>query len=83
DMRAYLSRLLTGQGWRARGVTDAQQAPDEVPRVRPEPVLAAVMMAVLDGFDLGRRPRAEPATRTLPVLVLSARAGGEASGEGP
>ncbi|WFE54470.1 ATP-binding protein [Micromonospora sp. WMMD1155] len=82
DMRAYLSRLLTGQGWRVRAVTDGRQALDEVHRDRPDLLLTDVMMPVLDGFDLLRRLRADPATRSLPVLVLSARAGGEASVEG-
>ncbi|MET7964687.1 ATP-binding protein [Micromonospora zamorensis] len=82
DMRAYLSRLLTGQGWRVRAVTDGRQALDEIHRERPDLVLTDVMMPVMDGFDLLRRLRADPATRALPVLVLSARAGGEASVEG-
>ncbi|MGC5311753.1 ATP-binding protein [Micromonospora zamorensis] len=82
DMRAYLTRLLTGQGWRVRAVTDGRQALDEIHRERPDLVLADVMMPVMDGFDLLRTLRADPATRALPVLVLSARAGGEASVEG-
>ncbi|MEU5962418.1 ATP-binding protein [Micromonospora parva] len=82
DMRAYLTRLLTAQGWRVRAVTDGQQALDEIHRNLPDLVLTDVMMPVMDGFDLVRRLRADPATRALPVLVLSARAGGEASVEG-
>ncbi|MFG1881641.1 ATP-binding protein [Micromonospora sp. NPDC049102] len=79
DMRAYLSRLLAAQGWRVRSVTDGLQALDAIHREPPDLVLTDVMMPVLDGFDLVRRLRADPATRTLPVLVLSARAGEEAS----
>ncbi|MEV1075042.1 ATP-binding protein [Micromonospora parva] len=82
DMRAYLTRLLTAQGWRVRAVTDGQQALDEIHRNLPDLVLTDVMMPVMDGFDLVRRLRADPVTRALPVLVLSARAGGEASVEG-
>ncbi|MFG1653190.1 ATP-binding protein [Micromonospora sp. NPDC049275] len=79
DMRAYLSRLLAAQGWRVRSVTDGRQALDAIHREPPDLVLTDVMMPVLDGFDLVRRLRADPATRALPVLVLSARAGEEAS----
>ncbi|MEV1015363.1 ATP-binding protein [Micromonospora sp. NPDC049801] len=79
DMRAYLSRLLAAQGWRVRSVTDGRQALDAIHRDPPDLVLTDVMMPVLDGFDLVRRLRADPATRSLPVLVLSARAGEEAS----
>ncbi|MFY1614958.1 ATP-binding protein [Micromonospora sp. WMMD736] len=79
DMRAYLSRLLAAQGWRVRSVTDGRQALDAIHREPPDLVLTDVMMPGLDGFDLVRRLRADPATRSLPVLVLSARAGEEAS----
>ncbi len=40
------------------------------------------MMAHLDGFGLLRELRADPRTRTLPVILLSARAGEEAKIEG-
>ncbi|MET8233908.1 ATP-binding protein [Micromonospora sp. NPDC005298] len=79
DMRAYLSRLLTAQGWRVRAVNDGRQALDAIRSDPPDVVLTDVMMPVLDGFDLVRQLRADPSTRTLPVLVLSARAGEEAS----
>ncbi|TNH31094.1 response regulator [Micromonospora orduensis] len=79
DMRAYLSRLLSAQGWRVRAVNDGRQALDAIRHDPPDVVLTDVMMPVLDGFDLVRQLRADPATRTLPVLVLSARAGEEAS----
>jgi signal transduction histidine kinase/CheY-like chemotaxis protein len=82
DLRAYLSRLLTAQGWRVRTVGDGRQALDAIHREPPDLVLTDVMMPGLDGFELVRRLRADPTTRALPVLVLSARAGGEASIEG-
>ena len=49
---------------------------------RPDLVLSDVMMPRLDGFGLLRELRANPETRTLPVILLSARAGEEARVEG-
>ena len=40
------------------------------------------MMPGLDGFGLLRVVRSSPALRNLPVVILSARAGEEASVEG-
>ncbi|MEH0937943.1 ATP-binding protein [Micromonospora psammae] len=82
DMRGYLARLLAAQGWRVRTVGDGRQALDEIRRNPPDLLLTDVMMPGLDGFALVRALRREEATRALPVVVLSARAGGEASVEG-
>lgn len=41
-----------------------------------------VMMPELDGFGLLREVRAKPETRTIPIILLSARAGEESRVEG-
>jgi signal transduction histidine kinase len=81
DMRDYLTRLL-GQRWSVEAVADGQQALAAVRRRRPELVVTDVMMPNLDGFGLLRALRAEEATRFLPVIALSARAGEESRVEG-
>ena len=48
----------------------------------PDLVLADVMMPTLDGFGLLAAVRADERTRSLPVILLSARAGEEARIEG-
>ncbi|WP_446209670.1 ATP-binding protein [Micromonospora sp. IBSANI012] len=82
DMRAYLARLLTAQGWRVDTVGDGRQALDAIRRDPPDLVLTDVMMPELDGFALVRTLRGKPDTRALPVVVLSARAGADAAVEG-
>jgi len=55
----------------------------EVARARPpDLVLTDVMMPVLDGFGLLRELRADPRTKAIPVVMLSARAGEESRVEG-
>lgn len=82
DMRAYLARLLGEQGWRVETAGDGRQALEAIRREQPDLVLTDVMMPGIDGFELVRRLRGQAGTRTLPVVVLSARAGGDASVEG-
>ncbi|MGN9806319.1 ATP-binding protein [Micromonospora sp. L32] len=82
DMRAYLARLLTAQGWRVDTVGDGRQALDAIRRDPPDLVLTDVMMPEVDGFALVRTLRGQPDTRALPVVVLSARAGADAAVEG-
>ncbi|MBI5815139.1 MAG: response regulator [Nitrospinae bacterium] len=44
----------------------------------PDLILSDIMMPKLDGFGLLRKLRAEERTATLPIIMLSARAGEEA-----
>ncbi|MFE1250837.1 SpoIIE family protein phosphatase [Streptomyces sp. NPDC058741] len=82
DMREYLQRLLTGAGYRVTTVTDGTSALDAVRADPPELVVSDVMMPGLDGLALVAALRSEPRTASIPVLLLSARAGQEASIEG-
>ena len=81
DMREYLTRLLS-QNWRVEAVADGGAALAAAHRERPDLVLTDVMMPVLDGFGLLRELRADASLASTPVLLLSARAGEEASVEG-
>ncbi|WP_082857740.1 SpoIIE family protein phosphatase [Amycolatopsis regifaucium] len=82
DMRDYLTRLLTTAGYEVEAVADGAEVIDAV-RVRaPDLVISDVMMPGLDGLALVDRLRGEPRTAAVPVLLLSARAGQEASIEG-
>jgi len=49
---------------------------------RPTLVITDVMMPGLDGFGLLKELRKDPATRSIPVIMLSARAGEESRVEG-
>jgi signal transduction histidine kinase len=76
DMRSYVRRLL-GERWDVETVADGAQAIDAINRQRPDVVVTDVMMPNVDGFELVRRLRADPATSTIPIIMLSARAGEE------
>ncbi|MFH9011010.1 SpoIIE family protein phosphatase [Streptomyces sp. NPDC017943] len=82
DMREYLSRILAGAGYEVITVTDGIEALHAVRRDLPDLVVSDVMMPRLDGLGLVARLRAEARTAAVPVLLLSARAGQEASIEG-
>ena len=82
DMREYLARLLGGAGYRVDTVIDGQQALEAVRADVPDLVVSDVMMPRLDGLALVSALRADSRTAAVPVLLLSARAGQEASIEG-
>lgn len=84
DMREYLRRLLS-ESYTVETAANGKQALEAIFRAgRPLPdlVLADVMMPELDGFALIREVRAHPQTVAMPVMLLSARAGEEATLEG-
>jgi signal transduction histidine kinase len=81
DMREYVARLL-GTTWQVEAVNDGIAALEAVRRHPPALVLSDVMMPRLDGFGLVRALRDDLATRTIPIILLSARAGEESTSEG-
>jgi PAS domain S-box-containing protein len=81
DMRDYLRRLLAAR-YEVTTVANGSEALAAALADPPDLVLTDVMMPVLDGFELLKRLRADQRTKTLPIIVLSARAGEESSIEG-
>ena len=81
DMRDYIGRLL-GDRWTVETVPDGAAALAVAQNTRPDVVVADVMMPELDGFALLRALRDDDRTRSVPVILLSARAGEEARVEG-
>lgn len=82
DMREYLTNLLRSSGYLVTAVTDGLEALDAIRERAPDIVISDVMMPGLDGLALVAALRGDPRTAALPVLLLSARAGQEASIEG-
>jgi signal transduction histidine kinase/FixJ family two-component response regulator len=81
DMREYVQGLLA---WRYE-VVAAANGKEALALARaqvPELVVTDVMMPELDGFGLLAALRGDVATRAVPVIMLSARAGDESRIEG-
>ena len=81
DMRDYVRRLL-GIHYVVETVSDGVQALEAARAHRPDLILTDVMMPNLDGFGLLAAARADPQLKTIPILVLSARAGEESRVDG-
>ena len=68
-----LDFILRRAGWNIESVTNGEDALDRVRQTRPRVVVLDVMLPRLSGFDVLKQLRADPATRTLPILILTAR----------
>jgi signal transduction histidine kinase len=81
DMLDYVRRLLSDQ-YDVQAVADGKSALAAAVAEPPDLILSDVMMPGLDGFSLLRALRSDPRTLTVPVILLSARAGEESAVEG-
>lgn len=81
DMRGYVHRLL-GDYYEVRSVSNGREALEALSSYTPDLVLTDVMMPDLDGFGLLHEIRAKDSTKTIPIILLSARAGEDARIEG-
>jgi DNA-binding response OmpR family regulator len=84
DLREFLTRLLTADGWAVRAVADAETALKPVGGSFdvPELVITDVMLPGQDGLALIEQLRRQPATQRTPMIVLTARHGADATAEG-
>jgi DNA-binding response OmpR family regulator len=81
DMRDYVGRLLSARH-EVDAVPDGEATLVALRKSRFDLVLTDVMMPRLGGFGLLRAVREDPRLADIPVVLLSARAGEEASIEG-
>jgi two-component system cell cycle response regulator DivK len=70
--REVLSRRLTHRGHQVLFAVDGAQAIEMARSEDPEVILMDVSLPVLDGLEATRRLKADPATRHIPVIALTA-----------
>ena len=81
DLRDYISRILS-EHYAVETATDGIDALEALRLRKPALVLSDVMMPNLDGFGLLRAVRSDPKLDAVRFIVLSARAGEEATIDG-
>jgi two-component system, cell cycle response regulator DivK len=66
--------LLTSEGYDVRTAEDAMQALAVLAEFRPHLILMDIQLPGMDGLELTRRLKADPATANIIVLALTAYA---------
>jgi len=75
QMNIELARfVLEEDGMQVEAALDAQQAAEVLQRFVPDLILMDIQMPGVDGLELTRRLRADPATRHIPVVAFTAYA---------
>jgi CheY-like chemotaxis protein len=72
--RDMLSRRLIRRGFHVVFAMDGQQGIDLARSERPDIILMDMSLPVIDGWEATRRVKADPATRSVPLIGLTAHA---------
>jgi CheY-like chemotaxis protein len=67
-----LGKMLAGHGYRVVASPNATAAVSEARRLRPAAILLDVRMPDRHGYDILAELKGDPATREIPVIVVSA-----------
>jgi putative two-component system response regulator len=71
-VRTFFERLLTAEGFAVETANDGPAALAAVAALMPDVVLLDVRLPGMDGVDVCRRLRQDPATRLIPVIIVTA-----------
>jgi phosphate regulon transcriptional regulator PhoB len=74
DIRALIVHHLTRDGFRCRTAADGPEAWARLRAGLPDLILLDLMLPGIDGLELTRRLRAEPAWAGVPIIMLTAKA---------
>src|SRR5215207_1573103 len=67
-----MEAVLSGRGYRVLAAMSGSEALEQVARERPDLVLLDVVLPGMDGYEVCRRLRDDPATRLLPIVMITA-----------
>jgi CheY-like chemotaxis protein len=74
ENRDMLSRRLIRRGYQMHFAMDGAEAVRMTQAELPDLVLMDLSLPVMDGWEATRRLKADPATRAIPVIALTAHA---------
>src|SRR5688500_16971171 len=72
--RDMLSRRLERKGYEVEMAVDGRQGVDKARTLAYDPVLMDMSLPEIDGWEATRELRADPATKELPIIALTAHA---------
>jgi type II secretory ATPase GspE/PulE/Tfp pilus assembly ATPase PilB-like protein/CheY-like chemotaxis protein len=73
QLRRVMKDLLEREGYAVAEARDGVQALDQVDRVAPDIIVLDLNLPGIDGYSVLQQLRSRPATRTIPIVVLTAK----------
>ncbi|MDO9068638.1 MAG: response regulator, partial [Deltaproteobacteria bacterium] len=74
DIADLVEHYLKKDGFKSEAISDGQRALERIRRQPPDLLVLDLMLPGIDGLELCRILRSEPATKRLPIIMLTAKA---------
>ena len=74
DNRQILRDLLGNAGYELSEAENGQEALSAITRRRPDLILMDIQLPVMDGYEATRRIKSDPATTSIPIIVVTSYA---------
>ena len=72
DTRLFMWLVLTDSGFEVIQAENGQEALDRAVEEKPDLILMDISMPVMDGVEAARLIHADPATKHIPIVAISA-----------
>jgi two-component system, cell cycle response regulator DivK len=79
DSRQIIRDMLAGTDCEITEAEDGEQALTAVAKQRPDLILMSIQLPIMDGYEVTRQIKANPAMRSIPIIAVTSYA---LSGEG-
>ncbi|MBL8299317.1 MAG: response regulator [Rhodanobacteraceae bacterium] len=70
---ANLKAIVTESGWLATTASSGKEAVDKARIDKPDLILMDIIMPEMDGYEACRTLQADPATKSIPVVIVSTK----------
>jgi two-component system cell cycle response regulator DivK len=74
DNRQILRDLLGNAGYELSEAENGEEALTAVASQRPDLILMDIQLPIMDGYEATRRIKADPATKSIPIIVVTSYA---------
>jgi CheY-like chemotaxis protein len=82
DVKIVIQLILESKGYEIATAFDGLDAIDKARSEKPDLILLDIMMPIIDGFEVCRTLKADPATKHIPIVLISAAAQSESKRKG-
>jgi two-component system, cell cycle response regulator DivK len=74
DNRQIIRDMLAGTDYEITEAEDGEQALAAVAQERPDLILMGIQLPIMDGYEVTRQIKTNPALRSIPIIAVTSRA---------